>query len=117
MKFLILFSLILFSMTLTLPVRADSACGSGKELRCRGVGDPGGATTSKCFCTVVDAAFANSSPELLQISFAEKASAGSCSQDARLCPDGSTVVRTGEDCQFSPCSAAHLYESTGELGQ
>lgn len=26
-----------------------------------------------------------------------------CTQDARLCPDGSYVGRTGPDCEFSPC--------------
>lgn len=27
----------------------------------------------------------------------------SCTEEAKVCPDGSTVVRTGPDCQFTPC--------------
>ena len=26
-----------------------------------------------------------------------------CPQDAKLCPDGSSVVREGPDCSFAPC--------------
>jgi len=26
-----------------------------------------------------------------------------CTQEAKLCPDGSSVSRTGTDCEFAPC--------------
>jgi len=26
-----------------------------------------------------------------------------CTQEAKLCPDGSYVGRTGPDCEFAPC--------------
>ena len=26
-----------------------------------------------------------------------------CTMDAKVCPDGSAVGRTGPDCEFSPC--------------
>jgi len=26
-----------------------------------------------------------------------------CTEEAKLCPDGSAVVRTGPNCEFSPC--------------
>lgn len=26
-----------------------------------------------------------------------------CTQEAKICPDGSSVVRTGPDCEFAPC--------------
>lgn len=26
-----------------------------------------------------------------------------CTMDAKICPDGSSVGRTGPDCEFSPC--------------
>src|SRR4030067_2137483 len=26
-----------------------------------------------------------------------------CTQEAKLCPDGSTVSRTGPNCEFAPC--------------
>lgn len=26
-----------------------------------------------------------------------------CPQDARICPDGSAVIRIGPDCRFAPC--------------
>ena len=26
-----------------------------------------------------------------------------CTMDAKLCPDGSSVGRTGPDCEFAPC--------------
>ncbi len=29
-----------------------------------------------------------------------------CTQEAKLCPDGSAVVRTGPDCAFAPCPLA-----------
>ncbi len=29
-----------------------------------------------------------------------------CTQEAKLCPDGSYVTRTGPDCQFAPCPDA-----------
>lgn len=36
----------------------------------------------------------------------EKAKTGiACTQDAKICPDGSSVGRTGPNCSFSPCSA------------
>lgn len=27
----------------------------------------------------------------------------SCTMEAKICPDGSAVGRTGPDCEFSPC--------------
>jgi hypothetical protein len=28
-----------------------------------------------------------------------------CTQEAKICPDGSAVGRTGPDCSFAPCPA------------
>ncbi|MDD5391692.1 MAG: hypothetical protein PHE17_01600 [Thiothrix sp.] len=29
-----------------------------------------------------------------------------CTQEAKMCPDGSAVGRTGPHCEFAPCPAA-----------
>ncbi|MBZ5708761.1 hypothetical protein [Nannocystis pusilla] len=29
-----------------------------------------------------------------------------CTMDAKICPDGSAVGRTGPNCEFAPCPAA-----------
>jgi hypothetical protein len=31
-----------------------------------------------------------------------------CTRDAKVCPDGSTVGRTGPNCEFAPCAGAEL---------
>lgn len=31
-----------------------------------------------------------------------------CTEDARMCPDGSTVVREGPDCEFAACPTEEL---------
>jgi hypothetical protein len=31
-----------------------------------------------------------------------------CTMEAKLCPDGSYVGRTGQNCEFAPCPAAEL---------
>lgn len=33
-----------------------------------------------------------------------------CTADAKLCPDGSAVGRTGQDCEFAPCPGASFLE-------
>ncbi|MFZ2150507.1 MAG: hypothetical protein WAZ12_01775 [Candidatus Absconditicoccaceae bacterium] len=30
--------------------------------------------------------------------------AQACTQEAKICPDGSAVGRTGPNCEFSPCA-------------
>jgi len=35
-----------------------------------------------------------------------------CTQDAKLCPDGSSVSRIGPNCEFSPCPSPAPKEST-----
>lgn len=40
---------------------------------------------------------------LLWYSFAQQKEGISCTQDARLCPNGSYVGRTGPACEFAPC--------------
>ena len=35
-----------------------------------------------------------------------------CSMEAKLCPDGSYVSRTGPDCQFSACPTATSTSAT-----
>lgn len=37
-----------------------------------------------------------------------------CTQDAKLCPDGTYVSRTGPNCEFSPCP---IHESTSSATQ
>ncbi len=34
-----------------------------------------------------------------------------CSQEARICPDGSTVSRTGQNCEFSECPETEMKEN------
>ncbi len=35
-----------------------------------------------------------------------------CTMEARICPDGSAVGRTGPNCEFSLCPGENLHEST-----
>ena len=35
-----------------------------------------------------------------------------CSNDAKLCPDGSTVLRSGSQCEFAACPSVYGEEST-----
>lgn len=35
--------------------------------------------------------------------FSKKAKKQICTQEAKVCPDGSTVSRTGPNCEFAPC--------------
>jgi hypothetical protein len=36
-----------------------------------------------------------------------------CTQEAKVCPDGSTVVRTGSSCTFMPCPNDNLPDRPG----
>jgi hypothetical protein len=38
--------------------------------------------------------------------------AGTCTQEARLCPDGSSVGRTGHDCAFATCALPNVEDAT-----
>ena len=38
-----------------------------------------------------------------------------CTKEAKLCPDGSSVGRTGPNCEFSPCPVAKLELSQTDL--
>lgn len=44
------------------------------------------------------------SPELVKIG--RKKEQGMCTQEAKRCPDGSYVGRTGENCEFAACPGA-----------
>ncbi len=35
-----------------------------------------------------------------------------CTMDAKLCPDGSYVARTGPNCEFTPCPLISLIDAT-----
>lgn len=35
-----------------------------------------------------------------------------CTLEAKLCPDGSSVGRTGPNCEFAPCPAGETYCSS-----
>jgi len=35
-----------------------------------------------------------------------------CTMEAKLCPDGSAVGRTGPDCEFAPCPSGEVYCSS-----
>lgn len=37
-----------------------------------------------------------------------------CTQDAKLCPDGSSVGRTGPNCEFAACPPANISQLTKE---
>jgi len=37
---------------------------------------------------------------------AEEPGATACTMEAKICPDGSAVGRTGPNCEFAPCPAA-----------
>jgi hypothetical protein len=37
-----------------------------------------------------------------------------CSEDAKVCPDGSLVSRIGSDCEFAPCPDKQTYFCTDE---
>lgn len=37
-----------------------------------------------------------------------------CTQEAKLCPDGSAVGRTGPDCEFAPCPGEGQSPPAGE---
>jgi hypothetical protein len=34
-----------------------------------------------------------------------------CTEEAKICPDGSSVVRTGPDCEFAPCPTTSTLEN------
>lgn len=36
-----------------------------------------------------------------------------CTQEAKLCPDGTSVGRTGPTCEFSPCPTSNLLDDKG----
>lgn len=46
-------------------------------------------------------------PEEVLTGFCDKA----CTQEAKLCPDGSAVGRTGSNCEFAPCPGAEQSNS------
>lgn len=35
-----------------------------------------------------------------------------CTQDAKLCPDGTSVARTGPNCEFAPCPEQIKFSET-----
>jgi hypothetical protein len=37
-----------------------------------------------------------------------------CTEEAKVCPDGSSVGRTGPDCQFAECPAGEEKPAEGE---
>lgn len=37
-----------------------------------------------------------------------------CTMEEKVCPDGSTVGRTGPQCTFAPCPAVSTASSTGD---
>ncbi|MBI5405899.1 hypothetical protein HY972_02590 [Candidatus Kaiserbacteria bacterium] len=39
-----------------------------------------------------------------------------CTQEAKICPDGSSVGRTGPNCEFAPCPTADAASTTGGVG-
>ncbi len=39
-----------------------------------------------------------------------------CTQEARLCPDGSSIGRTGQSCTFSPCPLPNAEDATTHIG-
>ena len=43
-----------------------------------------------------------------RLSFANKGTQIACTMEAKLCPDGSAVGRTGPKCEFAPCSEAKV---------
>lgn len=50
--------------------------------------------------------------------FSYKAEPNYCTQEAKLCPDGSYVSRSGPDCKFTPCPDENLLKNSksGILG-
>lgn len=38
-----------------------------------------------------------------------------CTLDAKVCPDGSAVGRTGPDCAFAPCPNEETLQVKGEV--
>ena len=40
-----------------------------------------------------------------------------CTMEAKLCPDGSAVGRTGPNCEFAPCPKVEKTESSGIQGK
>ena len=40
-----------------------------------------------------------------------------CTMEAKLCPDGSAVGRTGPNCEFAPCPKVEKTESSGIQGR
>ncbi len=40
-----------------------------------------------------------------------------CTMEARVCPDGSAVGRTGPNCAFAPCPATSVIDTTNTSNQ
>lgn len=40
-----------------------------------------------------------------------------CTAEVMMCPDGTAVGRTGENCEFAACPAGVTQETVGELGE
>ena len=66
-----------------------------------------------CACDVVFAC-GGRSPEASEPSRTNVDATKACTEEAKVCPDGSAVSRTGPNCEFAPCPEGDAGPAAGE---